>query len=242
MQPSFSPGPRSRLGFRPAAYLDLAGPGRRSCLALHRAGFAWPPRHRDAGALLPHHFTFACARLTCWRAIGRLFLWHFPAGFPGWALPTALALWCPDFPRGAFTSRDCTASGLIVRRRCGSAGTAAGLGELGPAALAAGLARDPPAADGALGAAAARRGPPRRRGPRPRARSRRAGTAARRARRRGGSSTSAVRSLVATALTSNPPEHPDDPAEQLGVTGADRLVGLVRRLRGGPAPSPCRSA
>jgi len=25
---------------RPAAYLDLAGPGRRSCLALHRAGFA----------------------------------------------------------------------------------------------------------------------------------------------------------------------------------------------------------
>jgi len=31
---------------------------------LHRAGFAWPPRHRDAGALLPHHFTFACARLT----------------------------------------------------------------------------------------------------------------------------------------------------------------------------------
>jgi len=27
------------------------------------------------------------------------FLWHFPAGFPGWVLPTALALWCPDFPR-----------------------------------------------------------------------------------------------------------------------------------------------
>src|SRR4051812_15608791 len=24
---------------------------------------------------------------------------HFPAGFPGGALPTALALWCPDFPR-----------------------------------------------------------------------------------------------------------------------------------------------
>jgi len=58
-------------------------------LALHRAGFAWPPRHRGAGALLPHHFTFACTRLTCGRAIGRVFLWHFPAGFPGWALPTA---------------------------------------------------------------------------------------------------------------------------------------------------------
>ena len=73
----------------PAAYLDLAEPGRRSCLALHRAGFAWPPRRRDAGALLPHHFTFACTRLTCGRAIGRVFLWHCPAGFPGWALPTA---------------------------------------------------------------------------------------------------------------------------------------------------------
>ena len=73
----------------PAAYLDLAGQGRRSCLALHLAGFAWPPRHRDAGALLPHHFTFACTRLTCGRAIGRVFLWHCPAGFPGWALPTA---------------------------------------------------------------------------------------------------------------------------------------------------------
>jgi NAD(P)-dependent dehydrogenase (short-subunit alcohol dehydrogenase family) len=73
----------------PAAYLDLAGQGRRSCLALHRAGFAWPPRHRGAGALLPHHFTFACTQLTCGCAIGRMFLWHCPADFPGWALPTA---------------------------------------------------------------------------------------------------------------------------------------------------------
>ena len=74
----------------PATYLDLAEPGRRSCLALHRAGFAWPPCHHDAGALLPHLFTFACTRLTCGRAIGRMFLWHFPAAFAGWALPTAL--------------------------------------------------------------------------------------------------------------------------------------------------------
>ena len=88
---SVSPGPESRgPPKRPAAYLDLAGQGRRSCLALHRAGFAWPPRRRDAGALLPHHFTFACSRLTCGRAIGCVFLWHSPAGFPGWALPTAL--------------------------------------------------------------------------------------------------------------------------------------------------------
>src|ERR687897_1238817 len=34
-----------------------------------------------------------------------MFLWHFPAGFPGWALPTALALWCPDFPREAHLPR-----------------------------------------------------------------------------------------------------------------------------------------
>jgi len=85
---------------RPAAYLDLAGPGRRSCLALHLAGFAWPARHRAAGALLPHHFTFACTRLTCGRAIGRVFLWHFPAGFPGWALPTAMPCGVRTFLEG----------------------------------------------------------------------------------------------------------------------------------------------
>jgi hypothetical protein len=33
-------------------------------LALHRVGFAWPPRHRDAGALLPHLFTLAGTGLT----------------------------------------------------------------------------------------------------------------------------------------------------------------------------------
>ena len=58
------------------------------------------PRHRDAGALLPHHFTFACARLTCGRAIGRVFLWHFPAGFPGWALPTAMPFGVRTFLEG----------------------------------------------------------------------------------------------------------------------------------------------
>jgi hypothetical protein len=31
-------------------------------LALHLVGFAWPPRHRDAGALLPHHFNLAGPR------------------------------------------------------------------------------------------------------------------------------------------------------------------------------------
>ena len=56
---------------------------KRSCLALHRVGFAQPPRRRDAGALLPHHFNLACAELCRGSAIGGVFLWHFPAGFPG---------------------------------------------------------------------------------------------------------------------------------------------------------------
>jgi len=30
--------------------------------ALHRVGLAWPPCHHGAGALLPHHFTFAAGR------------------------------------------------------------------------------------------------------------------------------------------------------------------------------------
>ena len=37
----------------------LGGPPVRSCLSLHRVGFARPPRRRGAGALLPHHFTLA---------------------------------------------------------------------------------------------------------------------------------------------------------------------------------------
>ena len=50
-------------------------------------GFAWPPRHRGAGALLPHHFNLAGPLARPWAVS---FLWHFPAGFPGSALPTIL--------------------------------------------------------------------------------------------------------------------------------------------------------
>src|SRR4051794_5434209 len=38
-------------------------------------------RHRDAGALLPHLFTFACTRLTCGRAIGRVVSVALSRGF-----------------------------------------------------------------------------------------------------------------------------------------------------------------
>jgi hypothetical protein len=99
-------GPRSGAlsGSRPVsrilscATIHLSGrPGprraacKRSCLALHRVGFAWPPRHRDAGALLPHLFNLAGPRRTSQpRTWAVCFLWHFPAGFPGSALPTTL--------------------------------------------------------------------------------------------------------------------------------------------------------
>ena len=39
-------------------------------------------RHRGAGALLPHRFTLACARLTCGRAIGGLLSAALSRGFP----------------------------------------------------------------------------------------------------------------------------------------------------------------
>ena len=58
--------------------------------ALHRVGFAWPPCHHDAGALLPHHFTVAAFhdRGRGGRAVS--FLWHFPEGFPRWTLSSTL--------------------------------------------------------------------------------------------------------------------------------------------------------
>src|SRR3954454_9335931 len=40
------------------------------------------PRHRGSGALLPHPFTLACARLTCGRAIGGLLSAALSRGFP----------------------------------------------------------------------------------------------------------------------------------------------------------------
>ena len=50
-----------------------------------RPGFTEPAPLDAAGALLPHPCTLACAPLG---AIGGVFLWHFPHGFPHWALPS----------------------------------------------------------------------------------------------------------------------------------------------------------
>jgi len=52
--------------------------------ALLRVGFAWPPRYRDAGALLPHHFTLTG------NVPGGMFLWHFPSAHAAQVLPGTL--------------------------------------------------------------------------------------------------------------------------------------------------------
>jgi hypothetical protein len=77
---------------------------------LHRVGFAWPPRRRGAGALLPHHFNLACRRRHKSVAdVGGVFLWHFPAGFPGSALSTTLPCDVRTFLEGE-NLRGCLAS------------------------------------------------------------------------------------------------------------------------------------
>ncbi len=60
-----------------------------------RWGLPCRPCCQGRGALLPHLFTFAPARaggVVC-------FLWRFPSGYPGRALPGTVDLWSPDFPR-----------------------------------------------------------------------------------------------------------------------------------------------
>ena len=71
-----------------------------SYLALHRVGFTWQTCHHASGALLPHPFTLTRQRrgTRSWesRDLPRAaeqavcFLWHLPAGFPDWALPSTL--------------------------------------------------------------------------------------------------------------------------------------------------------
>ena len=86
MQPSVSPGTWSPEGPRFPGPCGLPGPRRAGSsvlLGLAPDGVCPDaPRHRDAGALLPHHFTFACARLTCGRAIGRVVSVALSRGFP----------------------------------------------------------------------------------------------------------------------------------------------------------------
>jgi len=67
-----------------------AGTYKRSCLALHRVGFAQPLRRRNAGALLPHHFTLAGPPFT-WDGGRRRFVSvALSRGFPRVDISTTL--------------------------------------------------------------------------------------------------------------------------------------------------------
>jgi len=99
--------PVSRILFYAAIYLEdtsphpssslpegrASNPNTPSYLALHRVGFTWQTCHHASGALLPHLFTLT---RRCSEAMLRTtrpavcFLWHLPAGFPDWALPSTL--------------------------------------------------------------------------------------------------------------------------------------------------------
>jgi len=63
---------------------DRPGVPTSSYLALLRVGFAQPTGCPAAGGLLPHHFTLTP------KDRGGVFLWHFPSGYPAWALPSTL--------------------------------------------------------------------------------------------------------------------------------------------------------
>ena len=77
----------------------------RSYSPLLRVGFAKPPRCRDAGALLPHRFSFSPA----YEAGESSFLWHFPSRRR--ALPLAGTLPCgaPTFLTYHKGTRGCPA-------------------------------------------------------------------------------------------------------------------------------------
>ncbi len=60
---------------RPTRRLRASSPQTPPYSALHRVGLAWPPCHHGAGALLPHHFTFATGRAGV--------LCNFCGAFPG---------------------------------------------------------------------------------------------------------------------------------------------------------------
>ncbi len=99
--------PVSRILFYAAIYLGRTSPssssglpeGRTSrpntpsYLALHRVGFTWQTCRHASGALLPHLFTLTrrrCGDMPHTARPAVYFLWHLPAGFPDWALPSTL--------------------------------------------------------------------------------------------------------------------------------------------------------
>ena len=90
--------PISRILSRAVIHLSgLPGPWRatykRSCSALHQVGFTWPPRRRDAGALLPHHFTLTgSGTLQRPQGLGGVISVALSRGFPRVGVTDHLAL------------------------------------------------------------------------------------------------------------------------------------------------------
>ena len=69
-----------------AAYLRISEQPHLRVLALLPVGFARPPHHCDAGALLPHLFTLTSPQ----RGEAVCFLLHFPSGHPAWPLASTV--------------------------------------------------------------------------------------------------------------------------------------------------------
>jgi len=87
----------------------LGGPPH-PCSALLRMGFAKPPRlSRDAGGLLPHRFTLACALVVRRGPSAVCSLLHFPSGRPAQVLPGIL-------PCGVRTFLDPVRWAAVARR------------------------------------------------------------------------------------------------------------------------------
>lgn len=84
---------------RPTRRLRASNPRTPPYSALHRVGLAWPPCHHSAGALLPHHFTFATARPACRRTACCVISVALSLGFPPLDVIQHPALRCPDFPQ-----------------------------------------------------------------------------------------------------------------------------------------------
>src|SRR5215216_2591227 len=70
-----------------------------TCFTLHRTGFGEPPRHRDAGGLLPHLFTLTAGVSGESFAGGGFLSVPLSVGFRRLGFPQRPALRCPDFPR-----------------------------------------------------------------------------------------------------------------------------------------------
>ena len=167
-----------------------------------------------------------------------MFLWHFPAGFPGWELPTALPFGVRTFLEGYLPRDRVDPRGDLKA----SAGRPSGRSPGRRRRVAAQLSSEPQATQpSACSDRSPQTGQPAtpalRRSPigadddvleRPRADPEPGARPPRRSPRRGAGGAA---SDVCAAATSDLPEDADHLAEDLGLAGDDRLVGVVLGLQ-----------